>query len=134
MVCGSTSKIWNLANQWKKWNKEYQTLSLQFLIYKSRILMLFCLFCHVVCKISNFNTWTTKSLYWVDLMIKKIIAKTFLAHDSPNLDQFLVVAQYILPMLVWLHFAGPYVFIREQYSRNCYVTQQDKKYELRVHE
>ena len=68
------------------------------------------------------------------VIYKKIICKTFLALDSPNLNKFFVVAQYILPMLVWLPFAGPYVFIREQYSRKCYVTQQDKKYELRVHE
>ena len=97
--------------------------------------------CVLSCGLQDFKFWYVNHkafgasfLYWVDFMIKKIIAKTFLAHDSPNLDQFLVVAQYILPMLVWLHFAGPYVFIREQYSRNCYVTQQDKKYELWVHE
>ena len=47
---------------WKKWNKEHQTLSFQFFINKSSILMLLVLFFHVVCKISNFDMWTAKHL------------------------------------------------------------------------
>ena len=47
---------------WKKWNKEHQTLSLQFFTNRSSILMFFVLFFHVVCKISNFNMWTAKHL------------------------------------------------------------------------
>ena len=62
MLCGSHIKIWNLKITWKKWNKEHQTLSFQFLINKSSILMFFVLFLHVVCEISNFNMWTTKHL------------------------------------------------------------------------
>ena len=53
MICGS---IWNLAN------KEHQTLSYQFFINRSSILMFFVLFFHVVCKISNFDIWTAKLL------------------------------------------------------------------------
>ena len=43
------SKIWNLANYIKKWNKEHHTLSFPFFINKSSALMLFVLFFHVVC-------------------------------------------------------------------------------------
>ena len=40
---------------WKKLNKEHQSLSFQFFINKSNILMFFALFFHMVCKISNFD-------------------------------------------------------------------------------
>ena len=63
MLCGSHVKIWNLANHRnKKWNKEHQTLSFQFFINKSSILMFFVLFFHVVWNISNFDMWTEKQL------------------------------------------------------------------------
>ena len=62
MLCGSSIEIWNLTNHMKKWNKEHQTLSFQFFINKSSILMLFVLFFQVVCKISNFIMWTAKHL------------------------------------------------------------------------
>ena len=60
ILCGSHIKIWNLANHMKKWNKEHQTLSFQFFINDSSILMPFVLFFHVVCKISYSNMWTAK--------------------------------------------------------------------------
>ena len=45
MLCGSHIEIWNLANHMKKeWNKEHHTLSFQFFINKSSILMFFVLF------------------------------------------------------------------------------------------
>ena len=47
---------------WKKWSKEYQTLSFQFFINKYSILMFLVLVLHVVYKISNCNLWTTKHL------------------------------------------------------------------------
>ena len=47
---------------WKEWNKEHQTLSFQFFIIRFSILMFLVLFFHVICKISNFNMWTTKHL------------------------------------------------------------------------
>ena len=83
MLCGLHIKIWNLANKMKKWSKEHQTLSFQFFINKSSILMLFVLFFHVVCKISNFNMWTAKHLvqafwYWVDF--------TQISADNLNID------------------------------------------------
>ena len=62
MLCSLKTKVWNLANHMKKWSKKHQTLSFQFFISKSSILMLFVLFFHVVCKISNFYKWTAKHL------------------------------------------------------------------------
>ena len=44
MLCCSHIKIWNLANHMKKWNKEHQTLSFQFFIKRSSILMFFVSF------------------------------------------------------------------------------------------
>ena len=44
IFCGSDIKIWNLKITWKKWNKEHQTLSFQFFINKSSILMFFGFF------------------------------------------------------------------------------------------
>ena len=46
----------------KKWNNGHQTLSFQFFINRSCILMFHCFVFHVVCKISNFNMWTAKHL------------------------------------------------------------------------
>ena len=45
---------------WKRWIKEHKTLSFQFFINRSSILMFFCFVFHVVCMISNFNMWTAK--------------------------------------------------------------------------
>ena len=53
---------WSLKSNEKKLIKEHQTLIFQFFINKSSILILFVLFFHVVCKISNFNVWTAKYL------------------------------------------------------------------------
>ena len=61
-ACGSHIKIWNLANHLKEMKQKHQTLSFQFFINKSNILMFFVLFFHVVCKISNFYMWTAKHL------------------------------------------------------------------------
>ena len=62
MLCSSHIKIWNLQITWKKWSKEHQTLSFQFLTSRSNILAFFALFFHMVCKISNFNMWTARHL------------------------------------------------------------------------
>ena len=62
MVCCSHIKIWNISNHMKQMKKKNQTLSFQFFINKSNILMFFVSLFHVVCKISNFDTWTTKHL------------------------------------------------------------------------
>ena len=48
-----------LQTTWEKWNKEHQTLSFQYFTNKSSLLVFFVLFFHVVCKISNFNKWTS---------------------------------------------------------------------------
>ena len=64
----------------KKWNKEHQTLSFQFFINKSRILMLFVLFFQVVGKISNFNIWTAKHLVkasCTELTLVKVVSIVF---------------------------------------------------------
>ena len=55
------SKIFPI--EWKnKWNNEHHSLSFQFVVNLSCILMFFVLFFHVVCKISNFDKWTATNL------------------------------------------------------------------------
>ena len=64
---------------WKKWNKEHQTLIFQFFITKSSIFMVFVLFFHVVCKISNFSMWTAKHLgqaSCTELTLKRKLSST----------------------------------------------------------
>ena len=55
MLCGSLIKIGNLANHMKKQNKKRQNAKSIGEILKSRGLMFFVSFFHVICKISNFN-------------------------------------------------------------------------------
>ena len=69
MLCCSHIKIWNLANHMKKWNKEHQTLSFQFFVNISSILMLFVFSCFL----KDFKFWCVNRkafgasfLYWVD--------------------------------------------------------------------
>ena len=62
-------EIWQI--KWKKWNKEHQTLSIQFFINQPSILMISVLFFHVVMKISKSNfvnrkVFSASFLYWVD--------------------------------------------------------------------
>ena len=74
----------------KKWNKEHQTLSFQFFTNRFSILMFFVLFFHVVCKISNFNMWTTRRkllvLSWLylphDVVFIRIV--TFCSYNTLN--------------------------------------------------
>ena len=62
MLCGSYTKIWNLANHMKKQNKKHQKARLIDEKMKTKSLMFFVYFFHVICKILNSNMWTTKHL------------------------------------------------------------------------
>ena len=99
MLSGSYIKIWNLGNHMKKWSKEHQTLSFQFFINTSSILMLFVSSFHVVCKISKFNMWTAKHLALAsctELTLKgqfNKISSSFLWYLLP-LEALLVISYY----------------------------------------
>ena len=80
-------------------NKNIRLLFFSFFINRSNILMLFVLFFHVVCKISNFNMWTTKHLVQVSCteLTLKIV---FIKGDQINLrndNEYLVVLMYMRP-------------------------------------
>ena len=60
MFCDTHIKIWNLANHMEKMKQKHQTLSFQFFINKSSILMLFVLYFFMW--LANFNMWTAKHL------------------------------------------------------------------------
>ena len=62
MLCGSLIKIWNLANHMKKQNKKHQNAKSIGEKLKTKGLMLFVSFFHVICKISNSNMWTARHL------------------------------------------------------------------------
>ena len=55
MLCGSLIKILNLANHLKKQNKKHQNVKYIGEKLKTKGLMFFVSFFHVICKISNFN-------------------------------------------------------------------------------
>ena len=79
MLCGSHI-IWNLAYHMKKMKQRISIRhlnSFQFFINKSIIFLLFVLFFHVVCKISNFNiciTFCSKLLVstWLYIQINQL--------------------------------------------------------------
>ena len=62
MLCGSHIKIWNLANHMKKQYKKHQNAESIGEKLKTKGLMFFVWFGHVICKISNFNMWIAKNL------------------------------------------------------------------------
>ena len=61
MLCGSLNKIWNLVNHMKKQNKKHHNAKYIGEKLKTKGLMILISF-YVICKISNFNMWTTKHL------------------------------------------------------------------------
>ena len=62
MLCCSLIKIWNLANHMNKQDKMHQNAKSIVEKLKTKGLMFFVWFFHVICKVSNFNIWTTKHL------------------------------------------------------------------------
>ena len=62
MLCGSHIKIWNLGNRMKNETKNIKMLDLLMKNWKLRVWCSLFHFLHVICKISNFNMWTTKHL------------------------------------------------------------------------
>ena len=86
MLWGSIIKIEILQTTWKNKTKNIKILNL-LMELKSKGLMFIVSFFHVICKISNFNTYVnrkafgTSFLYWVDFkaifgyLAKKVIMK-----------------------------------------------------------
>ena len=66
MLCGSHIKIWNLANHMEKENKKHQNARFIDEKLKTKSLMFFVSFFHVICKISNFNKLYLKFESWTD--------------------------------------------------------------------
>ena len=62
MLCDSHVEIWNLANDIKKQIKKHQKDNSIGEKLKTKGLMFFDSFLHVICKTSNFNIWTAKHL------------------------------------------------------------------------
>ena len=65
MLCGSLIRIWNLANHMKKQNKKHQkaaSIGKKLKNGKLRVWRFLFHFLHVICTISNSNTWTAKHL------------------------------------------------------------------------
>ena len=94
MLCGSRIKLWNLANHMKKQNKKHQNTRFIDEKLKTKSLMFFVsFFFHVICKISNFNMWTSKHLAQAsctELTLKSIlhwILREFLKITDQNSDQ-----------------------------------------------
>ena len=62
MLCGWHIKIWNLSNHMKKQNKKHPNARFIDEKLKTKSLVFFVSFFHVICKISNFNMSTAKHL------------------------------------------------------------------------
>ena len=62
MLCRSLIKIQKHANHMKNQNKNHQNTKSIGKKLKTKGLMFFSHFFHVICKISNLNMWTTKHL------------------------------------------------------------------------
>jgi hypothetical protein len=100
----------------KKWNKEHQTLSFQFFINRSSILMLFVLFFHVVCKISNSNMWTSKHLaqaFCTELTLWKTIKHYFFHEQTLEVALFFYIQNYFgYVWFWWCAFWPQWAFLR----------------------
>ena len=73
MLCGSHNEIWNLANHVKKKKKKHQNARFIDEKLKTKSLMFFASFFHVICNISNFNMWTANHLAqasWTELTLQ----------------------------------------------------------------
>jgi hypothetical protein len=91
MLCGSPSKIWNLANHMKKQNKKHQNAESIGEKLKNEDLMFFVSF--VLCDLKDFKfqfvnrkAFGASFLYWVDFT--KMSADS-LAENTPNTPEFI---------------------------------------------
>ena len=84
MLWGSLIKIWNLENDMKEQNKKHQNAKYIGKKLKTKGLMFFVSFFHVICKIS-FNMWIAKHLA-----------------QASCTELTLLQTQFILPSIKWI--------------------------------